>query len=174
MSTVFSCKETRVSWKHGCWYPDLLISISAGILLRDKKTILLGIPTFETFWNCSPFKAWWQSFLLSRFMQLSEGGGKVQSRPWSTRVCISGRNRSRWRCCALGLQWCIACLWIGGTGRFSVSESPCRSILTGLCEAFQVGLECGDLLFQRKEILLHLVKLQAQKCFSSAGPVSGV
>lgn len=49
MSTVFSCKETRVSWKHGCWYPDLLISISAGILLRDKKTILLGVPTFETF-----------------------------------------------------------------------------------------------------------------------------
>lgn len=51
---------------------------------------------------------------------------------------------------------------------------PCRPILTGLSEAFQVGLECGDLLFQRKETLLHLVKLRGQKCFSPAGFVSSV
>lgn len=37
-----------------------------------------------------------------------------------------------------------------------------------------MGLECGDLLFQGEETLLHLVKLQGQRGVTSAGFASWV
>lgn len=49
-----------------------------------------------------------------------------------------------------------------------MSEFSCRPVQNGFSKAFQVGLECGDLLFQGEETLLHLVKLQGQRCVTSA------
>lgn len=45
----------------------------------------------------------------------------------------------------------------------SMSKRPCMSFLTP--ESLQVGLERIGLLFQGKEPLLHLVKLQGDFCF---------
>lgn len=49
----------------------------------------------------------------------------------------------------------------------SMSEGPGMFFLILFSESLQVGLEGRDLLFQRGEILLHLVKLNEETCFYS-------
>lgn len=46
-----------------------------------------------------------------------------------------------------------------------MSEGPGMFFLIFFSESLQVGLEGRDLLFQRGEILLHLVKLNEETCF---------